>query len=409
MIRNDKIKVSIITYVYVDSSNDRLRLFRENLESVACQKYSSYEHVVIDDGSKVNIEPLINLYPNTVYVRKSQSGITASSHTFNMALENAKGEYVAILSSDDLHLEHSIQCMAKALDENPNWLAVCGAAIYSTNDVRQMVFLPEHQPTVENLANYGCFINGCAVMFRKDIFKKIGMPPHFAASAADFDLWLRIASLGKIGYIQNIVVDYRDHPDSTRKKTAIPKGLKPKEYEVAHYNYEKPARIMFVINSAIKRLSEKKQPAVLAQQQFNEVECGRKKYSLPYDEYQKLQASLKKIRNKQFITEYMTRDIGMDYAEVIRLVDDLGGITFKSIDPVSVILSHCLHPSTKQVVILPEDYKNNAYIEYFNWGYVDAIEASYNDISYLGLEGMVNNENLEHLDGIRCRSVLGGE
>ena len=205
MVNNNSVKVSIITYVYVDSANNRLQLFRENLESVARQKYPSYEHVVVDDGSKVDIEPLVGLYPNTVYVRKDQSGITGSSYTFNAALENTKGEYIAILSSDDLHVDHSIEVMVNALEKNPDWLAVCGSAIYSTNDVKQLIFMPEHEATVENLATYGCFINGCAVLFRKSMFKKIGMPPHFAASAADFDLWLRAASIGKIGYISNIV------------------------------------------------------------------------------------------------------------------------------------------------------------------------------------------------------------
>ena len=402
---NQNPKVSIITYVYVDSSNDRLKLFRENLESVARQKYPSYEHVVVDDGSKVNIAPLIALYPNTVYIRKDQSGITASSHTFNMAVENTHGEYVAILSSDDLHLEDSIECMVNALDENPDWIGVCGAAIYSTNDVKQMVFLPEYQPTVENLAMYGCFINGCAVMFRKSMLKSIGMPPHFAASAADFDMWLRAASIGKIGYIGNIVVDYRDHPDSTRKKTAIPKGLKPKEYEVNYYNYDKPARIMFVINSAIKRLSHKREAKGEVVQKHHRLTYQGKEITLSYGEYDKLQADLKKVRNKQFIQNYLTSTISEEYAKAIAMINKAGSITFHSIDPVSVILSQCLDPSTQQKVILPQDYKNNAYIEYFNWGFVNEVEADAEAIRYLGLEGMVNNADCEFMDGIRCRTV----
>lgn len=405
MTANEKVKVSIITYVYVDNSNDRLKLFRENLESVAAQKYPSYEHVVVDDGSKVNIKPLVGLYPNTVYIRKQQSGITGSSYTFNMALENTRGEYVAILSSDDLHLEHSIQCMVDALEQNPDWLAVCGAAIYSTNDVKQMVFLPEHQPTVENLAQFGCFINGCAVMFRKSMFKQIGMPPHFAGSAADFDLWLRAASIGKIGYISNMVVDYRDHPDSTRKKTAIPKGLKPKEYEIGHYTYEKPARIMFVINSAVKRLCTVKNPKQTAEQSFNTVKCHNQEYHLDYSEYAKLQASLKKIRNNQFVTTYKQSQMSAEYAKVVELIDEIGSITFTSLDPVSVVLSHCLSPSTKQKIILPKDYKYNSYVEYFNWGFVDEVEADESDINYLGLVGMVNKQNYAYIDGLVCRTV----
>lgn len=398
-------KVSIITYVFVNHGNNRLKLFQENLDSVAKQKYCSYEHVIIDDGSVVNIEPLIKMYPNTVYVRKEQSGITASSNTFNKALESASGEYVAILSSDDLHVDDSIEIMAQALDENPSWQAVTGAAIYSVDDEVKQVFLPSNDATVNNLAEYGCFINGCAIMFRKSVFKKIGMPPHFAASAADFDLWLRVAHIGPIGYISNIVVDYRDHSDSTRKKTAMPRQLKPKLYEYGYYNYHKSARIMFVISSALKRQVTIKSSSKPAKLHGSQVYIGNQKYGLELREFLKLKPYLKAIRNTQFKTKYLREVISQEYLSVLKKISDTGGIVYDSVNPVSVVLSHFLSPEVKQTLNLQDDYRCSYYTEYFNWGFLDKINAEDEDVKFLALEGMVNkDQNCNYIDGIEYKA-----
>ena len=407
VVKNKDIKVSIITYVYVDGNNSRLQLFRENLDSVSRQKYSSYEHVIVDDGSKIDIKSLIDLYPNTVYVRKNQSGITASSHTFNTAIKNTQGSYIAILSSDDLHLDNSIEVMAKALDENPNWVGVCGAAIYSVNNERQIIFIPSYEATVENFAQYGCFINGCAVMFRKSIFKEIGMPPHFASSAADFDLWIRLAHLGKIGYISNIVVDYRDHSDSTRKKTVMPRQLRPKEYESGYYKYDKSTRIIFVISSAIKRLKKIKSSINPAIQTENRVEVAGNTYYLPHNEFEKLLPFLHKARNLEFKKDYLKKMINVEYKKVLNIIDEVGEVTFDSINPVSVVLSHFLEPTTKQNLNIQEDYKVIFYTEFFNWGYLDVLNAENEEISYLGLEGMVNKpDQLSYIDGLSDSDII---
>lgn len=94
-----------------------------------------------------------------------------------------------------------------------------------------------------------------------------------------------------------------------------------------------------------------------------------------------------------------------EYAKVVELIDEIGSITFTSLDPVSVVLSHCLSPSTKQKIILPKDYKYNSYVEYFNWGFADEVEADESDINYLGLVGMVNKQNYAYIDGLACRTV----
>lgn len=394
MLLNNKysVKVSIVTYVYVDNTNHRLELLRENLESVANQKFKSYEHVIIDDGSKIDIQPLVELFPNTVYIRKDQTGITASSHTFNLALTSAKGEYIAILSSDDLHLEHSIENLVKALDDNHDWIAATGAAIYSTDNVKKRVFLPSYEATLDNFSTYGCFINGCSIMWRMDCFKEMGLPPHFASSAADFDMWVRLAQYGRIGYISNVVVDYRDHSDSTRKKTEMPRQLKPKEYEIDYYNYHKCIRVVFVLSSAVKRSVSTRSFNRPAKQYANSIDIDGVKHKLPYSEFNKLLPFLKTARNISFKSNFFKNTLSNDFKEVINLIDGVGEVHYTSLNPISVLISHFLKPETRQSLKLQADFKTSFYTEFFNWGFLDKLEATKEDISYLGLDGMVNNQ-----------------
>lgn len=90
----------------------------QTLDSVRVQTYRNIEIIVIDDGSSdpVTVDFLDRLGKGIRVVRQTNQGLPAAR---NAGFRAAKGEYVLPLDADDW-LEHdAIECLIKALQENP--------------------------------------------------------------------------------------------------------------------------------------------------------------------------------------------------------------------------------------------------------------------------------------------------
>ena len=72
------------------------------LDSVLSQDYSSFEILVIDDGSTDNSAAIIDRYaarePRIVALHQSNAGVSAAR---NRGLAEARGEYSAFVDADD--------------------------------------------------------------------------------------------------------------------------------------------------------------------------------------------------------------------------------------------------------------------------------------------------------------------
>lgn len=96
---------SIITPTY-----NRESFLEEMISSVATQTCQDYEHIIIDDGSTDGTEALINRLvgtnPKIVYIKQENKGRSAAR---NVGIEQAKGEYICFLDSDDVWSENYLK------------------------------------------------------------------------------------------------------------------------------------------------------------------------------------------------------------------------------------------------------------------------------------------------------------
>ena len=87
---------SIIVPVY-----NRPQEIKELLESIVQQDFvKSFEIIIVEDGSNVSCEKIVNTFQSTLNIRyffKENSGAGASR---NFGMENAKGNYFLVLDSD---------------------------------------------------------------------------------------------------------------------------------------------------------------------------------------------------------------------------------------------------------------------------------------------------------------------
>ena len=104
--------VSVVIPTY-----NRAHLIGETIESVLAQTYQPVEIIVVDDGSRDNTREVVERYGAAVrYIHQSNAGVSAAR---NAGFVAARGEFVALLDSDDLWLPWKLEAQVSVLRRYP--------------------------------------------------------------------------------------------------------------------------------------------------------------------------------------------------------------------------------------------------------------------------------------------------
>lgn len=114
------------------------------VESVLKQTYSDWELILVDDGSKDDSGELCDQYAQQdsriKVIHQENGGVSAAR---NAGLEEAQGEYIAFLDSDDLIKPDYFQVLHQNLEENEADIACCCAVSHGgeilVNDILPLV------------------------------------------------------------------------------------------------------------------------------------------------------------------------------------------------------------------------------------------------------------------------------
>ena len=100
------------------------------LKSVLAQTYPEFEVIVVDDGSTdgtgVSLQPLIQQFNRdgkpVRYLFQPNQGPSAAR---NKGIEEARGEWIAFLDSDDVWLPQKLECQVRTIETYKNECGVC--------------------------------------------------------------------------------------------------------------------------------------------------------------------------------------------------------------------------------------------------------------------------------------------
>jgi len=112
--------VSIVTPAY-----NAHRFIGECIESVIAQSYQNWELIIIDDGSTDETVDIIQQYVNRDYriILFSNEINIGASKSRNIAIKEAKGDYIAFLDSDDIWLPKKLEIQMELMDRES--IAMC--------------------------------------------------------------------------------------------------------------------------------------------------------------------------------------------------------------------------------------------------------------------------------------------
>jgi glycosyltransferase involved in cell wall biosynthesis len=137
----------------------------DTLASVAGQRDSDVEHVVVDDESIDNSWDVLTAYPRPLVIhRQSNRGL---SETLNQGLRLATGEWFGWLNADDFYLPSALATVRRAIEEYPGADMIFGDSIYVDPRGRFLRLVGQHPTNRRVLRLMGGHIAVCATFVRK--------------------------------------------------------------------------------------------------------------------------------------------------------------------------------------------------------------------------------------------------
>jgi glycosyltransferase involved in cell wall biosynthesis len=186
------------------------RYLRETLESALAQDWHPFEVIVVDDGSTDRTAEIAESYDGVRCIRRANGGAAAARNT---GLEQAHGELVANLDSDDLLPPTRLRVQAEHLVANPKVGCVFG---------RQEWLNPPQWLARDSVYGDLDGIPLNSAMFRRDVLLGLGGYDEAYARGEDLDLVVRMRERGIEFDILPDVVVYRRHHDDSLSADASP-------------------------------------------------------------------------------------------------------------------------------------------------------------------------------------------
>ena len=201
------------------------RYIGEAIQSVLQQDFTSYQIVVINDGSTdtPELEKILEPYQDQItYVKQANKGIAAAR---NAGLRVAQGEYLALLDADDVWFPFKLTHQFEFLRNNRYDMVYGDAILFGESKWKEGTTFMDNVPSVgevslESLLDLRSTIVVSTVVVRKDLLiRSGGFDESDRNIPEDFDAWLRLAQLGaRIGYDRKVVAKYRSRSDSASSK-----------------------------------------------------------------------------------------------------------------------------------------------------------------------------------------------
>lgn len=189
---------------------------RAALESVLAQSFGDLELLVIDDGSTDESLELIQQatqYDSRCRVISQQNrGIVFSC---NHGIELARGKYIFRMDADDIARPRRLEHQIAYLRAHPECVAVGTRVMLIDPDdlpIREMSDLRSHDEIdAAHLRGLGGCIIHPTVGMRADALIRVGGYRPAYEWAEDLDLFLRLAEVGQLANLPQVLLDYRQH------------------------------------------------------------------------------------------------------------------------------------------------------------------------------------------------------
>lgn len=257
-------KVSVIVPIY-----DVEKYLSRCVDSIINQSYADLEIILVNDGSTDNCLEICKAYserdPRIVVIDKNNGGLSSAR---NAGLDNATGEYIMFVDSDDWIRKDAVELLLEDLIESGALMAIglmkkCSEYADSEKIDRKSEIIDKNLAITRMLK--GEWLSACAKLYHKFLFDGI----RFPVGRTNEDYAILIYVFEKVNYVvlnPNEIYFYYTRPNSIctsslniRKFDEFYNGVEVYEYIKSQYPQMKQWRGYALANvscSMIKLIGE---------------------------------------------------------------------------------------------------------------------------------------------------------
>ncbi|MEM9542518.1 MAG: glycosyltransferase [Cyanobacteria bacterium P01_E01_bin.42] len=208
---------------------NRITYLEQTLKSVLAAGISAEEmqiEVVDNCSDRVDIKSVVRDIAGDRISVYRQPQTVSMSENWTTCIRRARGFWVHILHDDDLVLPDFYSTYRQII-ETTNCLMVAGQAILideEENWQRISCWLPARNHLLDNplkaIASQS-IVMAASVVVSRDTYEKIGGFHSQLVHAPDWEMWTRIAAMGKVGWAKKPYCLYRIHAGSETNLAAL--------------------------------------------------------------------------------------------------------------------------------------------------------------------------------------------
>ena len=207
-------EISVVMPVY-----NAERFLRPAIESVLAQTFTDFEFLIYDDGSTDGSVAIAREFER----RDARIRVFPMTHQgyvtwLNEGLQAAKGELVARMDADDVCLPSRFARQRDYLRDHPRCVVV-GSDYLSIDEDGEPLAIGRHETEHARMLDrmlaggFGVIAHPTAMMRREAAIRVEGYRKRYEATE-DLDLWLRLAEIGDLGNVPEVLLQYRHHDRS---------------------------------------------------------------------------------------------------------------------------------------------------------------------------------------------------
>ncbi len=221
----------------VVASYNHAKFIEDALGSVLSQTYQDFEIVVVDDGSTDDSVERIRALSDKRISLATLSPNMGACIALNRAIRASRGEFIAVLNSDDEFLPEKLERQVHFLDANAGVAAVFGwpelmdedgAPFGDSTHKDYTVFRVANRPRTAWLRHFfdqGNCLCHPTLMIRRECYVDIGLYDARLAQVPDLDYWVRLSKRHAIHVLPEVVTRFRIRSNLQNASAARPETI----------------------------------------------------------------------------------------------------------------------------------------------------------------------------------------
>jgi len=191
-----------------------------SIQSILSQTFRNFELIVVNNGSTDQTVEIVDSFQkldSRIRLLHLKEGNLAEA--MNEGCRQAAGNYIAIMDADDVSLPTRLEKQVRFMESSPE-IKACGTWFMSFGDGGnvEVKFPSDPSELVSSLVFFSPICNPTA-MIRNSVFLQDGL--SYDASfvvAEDYSFWVKVAKIGKMANLPEILLHYRRHAEQTTQQ-----------------------------------------------------------------------------------------------------------------------------------------------------------------------------------------------